>query len=260
MRRREFIGSLIGTAVAWPLAASAQQPAKVYRLAIVSPAAPVERMNEGASGWPTYKALFGELRRLGYIEGQNLIVERYSGGGRTAHYAELASEVVRQQPDLIYTTATRIAALIKAVTSTIPIVINGGDPVAFGIVDSLARTGGNVTGVGSSLTAGPVLGSQSSEICDCAKRLGFLRELIPTASRVGYLAVDGGLMSYGIDLRESWRRGAIYVDKILKGAKPGNLPVELPTKFELVINMKTAKALGITIPTLIMERADEVIE
>ena len=104
MRRREFIGSLIGTAVAWPLAASAQQSAKIYRLAIVSPAAPVERMNEGASGWPTYKALFGELRRLGYIEGQNLIVERYSGEGKIAHDAELASEVgsqtMSQQSDL----------------------------------------------------------------------------------------------------------------------------------------------------------------
>jgi putative ABC transport system substrate-binding protein len=95
MRRREFIGRLIGTAVAWPLAGSAQQPAKVYRLAIVSPAVPVKEINETGS-LPIYQALFGELRRLGYVEGQNLIVERYSGEGQTAHYAELASEVVRQ--------------------------------------------------------------------------------------------------------------------------------------------------------------------
>jgi putative ABC transport system substrate-binding protein len=95
MRRREFIGSLIGTAVAWPLAASAQQPAMVYRLAIVHPSVPVKEMNE-TSNFSTFKALLGELRRLGYVEGQNLIIERYSGEGHIAHYAELASEVVRQ--------------------------------------------------------------------------------------------------------------------------------------------------------------------
>jgi putative ABC transport system substrate-binding protein len=95
MRRREFIGSLIGTAVAWPLAASAQQPAKVYRIAIVSPSRPVTAMNE-TSGIVAFKALFGELRRLGYVEGQNLIVERFSGEGKIAHYAEVASEVGSQ--------------------------------------------------------------------------------------------------------------------------------------------------------------------
>jgi putative ABC transport system substrate-binding protein len=129
MRRREFIGSLIGTAVAWPLVARAQPPAKVYRLAIVHPSAPVERMSEGASGGSAYKALFGELRRLGYIEGQNLVVERYSGEGRIAHYAELASEVVHQQPDVILASSSRMVRYLKAATTTIPIVGSTADPV-----------------------------------------------------------------------------------------------------------------------------------
>ena len=145
MRRREFIGSLIGTAVAWPLAASAQQPGKVYRIAIVVPSVPVKEMNE--TGDSRFKALFGELRRQGYVEGKNLTVERYSGEGKIAHYAELASEVVRQQPDVIFASSTRIVLPLKAATSTIPIVGEMGDPIHWGIVDSLARPGGNITGV-----------------------------------------------------------------------------------------------------------------
>jgi hypothetical protein len=141
MRRRKFIGSLIGTAVAWPLAASAQQPAKVYRIAIVQPSRPVKEMNETSSIY--YRAFFGKLRRLGYVEGQNLIVERYSGEGRTAHYAELASEVVRQQPDVILASSNRIVREFKADTATIPIAALMTYPVAFGLVSSLARPGGN---------------------------------------------------------------------------------------------------------------------
>jgi putative ABC transport system substrate-binding protein len=135
----------IGTAVAWPLAASAQQHPKVYRIAIVSPR-PVEWMNEGASGKPGFKALFGELRRLGYVEGQNLIVERYSEGN-IAHWTELAREVVRHQPDLIFSTTTRLILRLKEATSTIPIVAYMSDPIAWGVVDSLARPTGNITGV-----------------------------------------------------------------------------------------------------------------
>src|SRR5262249_23662880 len=113
---REFIGSLIGTAVAWPLAASAQQPAKVYRIAIVHPSYPVKEMNESGRIW--FKALFGELRRLGYIEGQNIIIERYSGEGNAAHYAEVANEVVRQQPDVIFVVTGRMVRNFKAATTT----------------------------------------------------------------------------------------------------------------------------------------------
>jgi len=118
VRRRQFIGNLIGTAVAWPLAASAQQPAKVYRIAIVHPSRPVTAMNE-TSGVLAFKALFGELRRLGYIEGQNLIVERYSGEGKIAHYAEVASEAVRHQPDLIFAHGTRMILHLKEATSAL---------------------------------------------------------------------------------------------------------------------------------------------
>jgi putative ABC transport system substrate-binding protein len=146
MRRREFIGSLTGTAVAWPLAASAQQTAKVYRIAIVHPSFPVNEMSEAGS-LLTYKALFGELRRLSYIEGENLIVERYSGEGRTAHYAELASELVRPQPDVVLSNTSCMVQYFKAATTTIPIVGTMSDPVALGVVSSLARPGGNITGV-----------------------------------------------------------------------------------------------------------------
>jgi putative ABC transport system substrate-binding protein len=139
MRRREFIGSLIGTAVAWPLVARAQQLAKVYRIAVVDTSDPVEQMSE-TSDDPGWKALFGALRRLGYIEGQNLIVARYSGESKgPAHYAELAREVVRQQPDLIYANGRGIRLGFKKATSTIPIVGYMPDPVENGLVDSLSR-------------------------------------------------------------------------------------------------------------------------
>jgi len=331
MRRREFIGSLIGTAVAWPLGASAQQAAKVYRLAIVHPSRPVKEMNETIY----YKVLFGELRRLGYVEGQNLIVQRYSGEGQTAHYAELASEVVRQQPDVILTFSVRMVKNFKAATATIPIVAGMGDPLIHGLVDSLARPGGNITGVTSEDVGGKIWG----------KRLGLLRELIPAASRVGLLrfsavgwaaveeaaqqagisligpvldlegtvdeaayrrvfkvlteeradalivsdsapiatysrlvielveqsrlpaifpyrfwAEQGGLIAFGIDGLDADRRFADYVARILKGAKPSELPIDQATKIELIINLKTAKTLGLTVPQSLLAGADEVIE
>jgi putative ABC transport system substrate-binding protein len=332
MRRREFIGNLIGTAVAWPLAASAQQPAKVYRIAVVHPSAPVERMSEGASGSSGFKAMFGELRRLGYIEGQNLIVERYSGEGQIAHYAALASEVVRKKPDVIFASSDRMVRRLKAATTTIPIVGSMADPVGEGLVDSLARPGGNITGV-SENAADEIWG----------KRFGLLRELIPAASRVGSLgsrdvpvspamreaarqagitlidtplespiqeaeyrrvfklmaqgradalivndqsehgtyirliielaeqsrlpalypwrpyAEQGGLMVYGIGAN-LYGRAAGYIARILQGAKPSELPIDQEMKFELIINLKTAKKLGLTVPQILLAGADEVIE
>jgi putative ABC transport system substrate-binding protein len=335
MRRRKFIGSLIGTAVAWPLATSAQQPAKVYRLAIVHPSFSVKEMSE-TSRLSAYKALFGELRRLGYVEGQNLIVERYSGEGQTAHYAELASEVVRQQPDVIFATSGRMVRPFKAATATIPIVGIMLDPVAYGLVSSLARPAGNLTGV-----------TPDAGLEIWGKRLGLLRELIPAASRVGFLvtrdaarspmavaireatqkagislvgpslegtiqeaeyrrvfermtqeraealivgaqaenatysrliielaeqsrlpalfawrffAEQGGLIAYGFDGADLYRRAAGYIARILQGAKPGELPIDQATKFELVINLKTAKTLGLTVPRILLAGADEVIE
>jgi putative ABC transport system substrate-binding protein len=334
MRRHEFIGSLIGTTVAWPLAVLAQQPAKVYRIAIVHPSVPVKEMNETSD--IHFKAVFGELRRLGYIEGQNLIVERYSGEGNIAHYAELASEAVRQQPDVILASTNRMVRNVKAATATIPIVGLMADPVAYGLVSSLARPGGNITGV--SVDAGLEV---------WGKRIALLRELIPAASRVGFLtsrdaletregvamreavqqaglslvgpvlegtiqeaeyrrvfelmtqeradaliassqaehrtysrliielaeksrlpaifpyrvfAEQGGLIAYGIDAVDLYRRGAGYIDRILQGAKPGELPIDQATKIELVINLKTAKTLGLTVPRILLAGADEVIE
>jgi putative tryptophan/tyrosine transport system substrate-binding protein len=329
MKRREFIASLLFSAVT-PIV-QAQQPAKVHRIAIVHPSRPVKEMNETSNIW--FKALFVELRRLGYIEGQNLIVERYSGEGNTAQYAELAGEVVRQQPDVIFTNSNRIVRPLKAATTTIPIVGYMGDPVDWGLVNSLARPGGNITGVSDS---GPIMG----------KCLGLLRELIPTATRVGYLASrdvesrggvamreaaqqvgislifpplespiqeaeyrrvfkviteeradallvhdqgehgaysqliielaeqsrlptmfperafaeQGGLIAYGIDSVDAYRRAASYVGRILKGAKPSDLPIDQATKFELVINLKTAKTFGLTVPQILLAGADELIE
>jgi putative ABC transport system substrate-binding protein len=334
MRRREFI-TLIGGAACWPLAARAQQPAKKYRIAIVSPAFPVRDMREGADN-PQYDELFGELRRLGYVEGQNLVAERYSAERRPERYVPLAEEVARAKPDLIVTAQNPLIRALKNATDSIPIVAAMADPTAYGIVASLARPGGNVTGV--SVEAGLEI---------WAKRLQILREIIPTSTKVGFIGsrltwdgpqasaivaaareagisllgppvetsigeegyrraleamtlehVDGlivsdssdnftfrrvivslaekarlaavypyreyfaigGLVTYGSDLVGVYRRVAGYADQILRGKKPGEIPVYLESKFELLVNSNAAKALGLTIPTSLLVRADEVIE
>jgi putative tryptophan/tyrosine transport system substrate-binding protein len=320
MRRRTFLaGAVIMATTRYSLA---QQLAKVYRIAIVHPSSSVVEMSE-TGGNPYYQALFGELRRLGYVEGQNLTIDRYSGEGRAERYAQLARDVVRQNPDLIITNTSYMLRHFKAATSTIPVVGITADPVAFGLVASLARPGGNITGV--SIDAGlEILG----------KRLQLLREAIPTASRVGFLAPRlvwegtgegrimrevaqrngifilgpglgdpigepeyrrvfaamaqervealivgdqaentthrrlivqlaetgrlpaiyayreyvelGGLMAYGVDVPDLYRRMAGYVDQILKGAKPSEIPIYQATKIGLSLNLKTAKALGLT--------------
>jgi putative tryptophan/tyrosine transport system substrate-binding protein len=334
MKRREFLITLVLSAT-MPCA-PAQQPGKLYRIAIVHPSAPVAEMTD--TGTPRFIALFKELRRLGYVEGQNVVFERYSGAGQTEHYysSELANEVVRHKPDLILTISSRTALNFKAATTAIPIVGMMADPVAFGIVDSLAHPGGNITGICTD--AGPEIWS---------KRLDLLREAVPRASTVGFLgsrfewesplwvaglrvaaermgislvgpplegavqeeyrrvfeamlqaradalivgdapenlsnrklivewaatsglpaiypyreqAVAGGLMAYAPDLSDVYRRAAGYVDKILKGTKAGEMPIYLAVKFDLVINVKAAKAIGLTIPPALLVRADEVIE
>jgi putative ABC transport system substrate-binding protein len=331
--RREFI-ALVGGAAAWPLAARAQQPAKVYRIAVVSPAIPIAEMNE-TSSYRSYRALFRELRRLGHIEGQNLVVERYSGEGRTEHYADLAREAVRLKPDLILASSIAMVLPFKAATADIPIVGIMGYPVEAGLAASLARPGGNITGV--SVDAGIEIWS---------KRLEFLREIVPSASRVGLLGIPfawehagavlreaarqmgmslvgtplegtlqeseyrrvfeaitqqrpdamvvgpesenlanarlivelaekarlpaiyplrefpeaGGLMAYAFDLGEVYHRAAGYIDQILKGANAGEIPIYQMTKFELVINVKAAEAIGLAMPPSLLLRADEVIE
>ncbi len=334
MRRREFI-TLVGGAVAWPHAVLAQQLGKVHRIALVHPSAPVAELTETGAD-PDWRVFFEELRRLGYIEGQNLVVERYSGGGRTEHYAELVAEVVRGNPDLIIAVTPPLVRRFKEATATIPIVGFTADPVTAGIVTSLARPGGNVTGV--SVDAG-------FEIW--GKRLEVLREVIPRASRVGFLAIRfswegnqgqalreaarrtgiallgpplddpvqppeyrrvfaamveqraealivsdfaanftyrqlivelaeanrlpaiypyrdhaelGGLMAYATATHDLMRHAANQVHRVLRGEKPGEIPYYQASIFVLIINMRTAKALGITVPPSILARADEVIE
>jgi putative tryptophan/tyrosine transport system substrate-binding protein len=335
MRRRQFITLIGGAAAAWPLGARAQRPAEMHRLAIVHPSSPVADLTE--TGSARYRALFKELVRLGYVEGQTIAVERYSGEGRTEHYAELANEVVRRNPDLILATTSRMVLNFKAATATIPIVGLMADPVLFGIVKSLARPGGNITGV--STDAGPEI---------WGKRLELLREAVPGTSKVGFLASRaiwdssfgmaalrapaermkvsiigpplegtiqdkeyqrvfeawiqgrpdaiivgdqgenltyrrlivelatksrlpalypyrehvevGGLMAYATDLLDLYRRAAGYVGRILNGAKPAEIPIYLASKYELVINVKAAEAIGLTMPAALRALADEVIE
>jgi len=333
MRRRDFITAL-GTAATWPLAAGAQQPAKMKRIALVTSSAKVSEIS--VSGRPYYRAFFEELSRLGYVEGQNLGVERYSGEGRPERYAELARDVVNRHPDLILTSGAHLSLDFKMATTTIPIVTIIIDPIAQGLVASIARPGGNITGV--TIAGGlEIIG----------KRMGLLVEAVPKLSTVGYLASRrfwedargaaareaakqagislkaallggafngaeyqrvfrsmeqdradalmvseepehvtyratiaelaakdriptispfrefvevGGLMAYGSDLADIYRRVANLIDKILRGANPGDIPFYQPTKFELVINLKTAKALGLEMPAMLLGRADEVVE
>jgi putative ABC transport system substrate-binding protein len=312
-----------------PLAATGQQTGKVWRIGVLSGSPPTTP--EAARPW---EALFQGLRELGYIEGQNLAVERRWADGRAERYHELAAEIVALKPDVIIAAFTPSVSAAKRATSTIPIVMAfAGDPVGTGLVASLARPGGNVTGM--SLQNSPEL---------AGKRLELLKEAFPSVSRVGLLvnrtlphrdfierdlqrtalavgvklqpfevsgpedftgglmakasetfqalvvhpdplafshrheiaefgmkkkmpvmaaygfAEAGCLMSYDAYWPDLYRRAASYVDKILKGAKPADLPVEQPTKFELVINLKTAKALDLTIPQSLLLRADRIIE
>jgi putative ABC transport system substrate-binding protein len=334
MQRRDFITLLGGAAATLPLAARAQQPAKMKRIALVSPATKVSELN--VSGRAQYRAFFEELRRLGYVEGQNLVVQRYSGEGLTERYAELVRDVVNTHPDLIATVGARLSLDFKMATTTIPIVTLVIDPIAIGLAASIARPGGNVTGV--TIAAGLEL---------IGKRMGLLVEAVPKLSAVSYLVsrpywedtrgaaardaakqagislkaallgdafndteyqrvfgamehdrvpalmisddpehvanratiVDlaakgripaiypfrdfvevGGLMAYSIDQVDIYRRVANLIDKILRGADPGGIPFHQPTKFELTINLKAAKELGLTISPMLLSRADEVIE
>jgi putative ABC transport system substrate-binding protein len=334
MRRREFITLIGGAAATWPLGARAQQPAKTMkRVAIVATATPIAEQN--ASNY-YLRLWFEELGRLGYVEGQNLIVERHSAIGQFDHLDELARDVVSTHPDAIFTSGIRLALAFKKYTAIIPIVTFVTDPVASGLVSSIARPGGNITGITS-----------DAGIEIWGKRLGLLLEAIPKASNIQFLAsryfweqaegrvireaakqadisvtcalldgtideaqyrrvftameqdrvnalivseqaqtliyrqlivnlaaksqipaiypfrdhvVLGGLMSYALDLPDLFRQGANMVGQILNGANPADMPFYQPTKFQLVINVKTAKALGLEIPSTLLLRADEVIE
>jgi putative ABC transport system substrate-binding protein len=333
MRRRDFV-TLLGGAVAWPLAARAQQPTMQHRIAIFHPAIPTTRLTEtgGGTAWP---AFFAELRRLGYIEGENLIVERYSAEGHHERYADLAQEIVSRNPDVIVTGTNPVVTTFTAATSTIPIVAFMLDPLKAGLVTSLARPGGNLTGITldagievwgkrleilkeaiPSITRAAFLGmrggwegSSGQVLQDAGRQLGislvFLlpqqgtpseiervfaameqqrpdavlvsgegdlyahRQLIVELAKKHHLPTmcpyrdhveAGGLMAYAVDLPELLRRMADNVHQILKGAKPGDIPIYQSTKFELLITLRTAKALGLSLPPALLARAAEVIE
>jgi putative ABC transport system substrate-binding protein len=328
MRRREFIGSLIGTAVTWPLAARAQQPAsKLYRIGMLETVS--SALNVG-----NLEAFREGLLELGYVEGKNYVIEYRSADGVAERFPQLASELVRLNVDLIVTRGTPAALAARDATTTIPVVMAAvGEPVGAGLVASLARPGGNVTGFiafanelagkrvelvkellpGSSRVAllsnmsNPVTPPQWEETKSAARAFGLEADLLDVRSEadigpafetalarsvdillVGMDAVTqanhqlivdltarnrlpaiyasrefveaGGLMTYGVSYPHLYSRAATLVGKLLKGAKPGDLPVGQPTKFELVINLKTAKALGLTIPPSILVRAGKVIE
>ena len=331
MRRRDFLAGL--SLAATIRGVQAQQPERVYRIAYVHPALPVAAMPED----PYFRVFFEELRRLGYTEGMNLAVARYSGEGRPERYTEVARDVVGSKPDIIFAQSTRMLLAFKQATTAIPVVGTTVDPVGMGLVPSLAHPGGNITGIVTDF------GIALSE----AKRLEVLLEAVPGASRVGFLVpravwenpygvavrevarqrgiplvgalldspieeaeyrrvfatmaqehVDalivgdipehfayrrtiidlaeanrlptvypigeyaraGGLIAWGVEHVHLFRHAADTVDQILKGAKPGDIPFYQATTVELVINLKTAKALGIDMPPSLLARADEVIE
>jgi len=327
MRRREFI-TLLGSAAAWPIAAGAQQAGKVYRIGFLAndPTIPTTAAGQGfAQG----------LRENGFVEGQNIVIERRFMEGGVERALEFAAELVRLNVDIIVTSGVQSHPAAKQATKTIPIVmVNATDPVAEGLVASLARPGGNITGLvqvvsadlagkrlqlfkdavprisrvavlmnpdlttdqsqrdvlehaaqSLGITVQTVLARQGGGLADALA--GMIRQRpdalfgmndglnltyrkaivdfaaehhLPSMHAFAEAAWDGGLMAYAANRPDLFRRAGAYVAKILKGAKPADLPIEQPIKFELVVNLKTAQALGLTIPRDFLLLADEVIE
>jgi putative ABC transport system substrate-binding protein len=327
MRRREFIAGFGGTAVAWPLAARAQQ----------QPMPTIGFLN--AASPQNYKrplsAFLKGLGDAGYVEGHNVAIEYRWANDQYDQLATLAADLVNRQVSVIAATTTPAALAAKAATTTIPIVFEtAGDPVQLGLVASLNQPGGNVTGI-TQLTVGLVpkelellhelvptarviallvnqansivAETETSELLSAARTLGLelrvlnasterdfdaafanvirlqagglviatdisftshgeqlamlaARHAVPAVYKGREFAASGGLMSYGSDITDSYRLAGVYAGRILKGGKPADLPVQQATKIELIVNLKTAKALGINVPNTLIGRADEVIE
>jgi putative ABC transport system substrate-binding protein len=323
---RRYCITLLGGAAAWPLAAWAQQAGRPPTIGFLVPGTP-------SSHGPWFAALVQRLRELGWIEGRTVAIEYRWAEGRTERFDEIAAEFVRRKVDVIVTSATAAIVAAKQATSVIPIVFAAaGDPVGTGLVASLARPGGNVTGLSIQQTdvaakrlellrevvpglrrlailanvGGPAVVLDMREVQATARTLGLevitseiqrgedivpafealngradalyvcidplvnthrvrintlaLAARLPTAHGTREYVEAGGLMSYGPNFPDLFRRAGDLVDKILRGAKPGDIPVEQPTKFDLIINLTTAKALRLEVPSTLLARADEVIE
>jgi putative ABC transport system substrate-binding protein len=322
MRRREFV-TLLGGAATWPLAARAQQAGKTYRIGVFTSATPVFE--------PAYRALVDELRKQGFVDGQNLVVDRRQTDQTPAELAANVAEMVRSKVDVIVVSG--LATLQAAAGTGLPIIVsaNNFDPIVHGYVKSLAQPGGNVTGVVLRQTelaekqvelltqafpdrkrlamqwdiisadqfnaadrrakalgldvisiqferplydiaaafrriteggahmhlhlSSPFLGRHTQDIIDLT-----IEHRLPTMFIFRRYVELGGLMSYGADNVAMYRQTALYAAKVLRGAKPADLPVEQPNTFELVVNLKTARAIGVELPTAILLRANEVIE
>ena len=329
VRKAVFSILLVVVLVAVAVIAQAQQPGKIFRIGFLD-------TSTASATAVRLEAFWQELRNLGWIQGKNITIEYRFGEQDNKRMPELAADLVGLKVDLIVVVGTSAAVAAKNATTTIPIVLTAvGDPVAAGLIASLARPEGNVTGLSN---FSPVLGGKRLEVLkDAIPRLSRVGLLLPSGSGIGgdlqlkefraaALALklkleeietqldakgleeafqtakqkqvgaiitsagprifaqrkrivelagkyrlpaiyfqkefvdEGGLMSYGIDYNDLYRRAAGYVDKILKGAKPGDLPVQQATKFEFIINLKAAKQIGLTIPPRVLERANQVIK
>lgn len=332
MKRRAFLLAIPALPIA--LGAQAQPVGKTVRVGFILTTSPVAEMLGPEPAHEAVRAFLHEMRRLGYVEGRNFILERRSAEGKFERFGEIVAELLRLKPDAIITVSVPLTLAAKKLTNSVPIVFviaGAGDPVAAGVVPNLSRPGGNITGLLPD--AGPEI---------FGKRVQFLKEAVPGITRIAYLglgsewetphgrsaraaaqalgmtmflaeaspddyprafevikreradaifvaghpvhfvhrqlivefaarnrlpdthayrtsAESGGLMAY-VSAEAPWSRPAYYVDRIVKGTKPGDLPVEQPTKFALIINLKTARGLGLTIPRSVLLRADRVVE